>query len=321
MKVLRILSLHIALFFVTAGISAAKQQPPPGGPTGPTGATGPTGPAGKTGATGPTGPRGNSGATGASGANGNTGATGPSGSNGAPGPTGTTGATGSTGATGGTGITGATGPSGSNGATGPIGTTGSTGATGATGAGSTGATGATGATGESGAGSIIPFASGTPVTLTTTLGAFTNQLGLIGFGNSSSVLPSGPFIDLRGGPGINTNFAFSVPRDGTLTSIAAYFSLTSAESLVGTTVTVTAQLYSSSTPDNFFLPVPGAAVTLTPALTGVVATGTTSNGITTGLSIPVTAQTRYLMVFSITSTGVSLTNTVPGYASGGITIE
>jgi BclB C-terminal domain-containing protein len=315
MKVARIFSLFVALFFVTAGISAAKQQPPPGGPTGPTGATGPTGPAGKPGTTGPTGPRGNPGPSGATGATGTTGSTGASGSNGANGGTGPTGATGSTGSTGATGITGSTG------ATGSTGSTGATGSTGTTGAGSTGATGVTGPTGEAGAGSIIPFASGTPVTLTTTLGGLVGQVGLIGFGNSGSATPSGPFIDLTGGPGINTNFAFSVPRDGTLTSIAAYFSLTTAESLVGTTVTVTAQLYSSSTPDNTFTPVPGAAVTLFPPLTGVVAIGTTSNGIITGLSIPVTAQTRYLVVFSVTSAGISLINTVPGYASGGMTIN
>ncbi len=117
------------------------------------------------------------------------------------------------------------------------------------------------------------------------------------------------------------NFAFSVPRDGTITSIAAYFSLTTAEALVGSTVTVTAQLWSSSTPDNTFTPVPGTLVVLSPQLTGIVALGTISNGIATGLSIPVTAQTRYILVFSTTSAGVSLINTTSGYASGGITIN
>ena len=44
------------------------------------------------------------------------------------------------------------------------------------------------------------------------------------------------------------------------------------------------------------------------------------SGITTGLSIPVTAQSRLLMVFSATSSGLSLINTVVGYASAGIEI-
>ncbi len=111
-----------------------------------------------------------------------------------------------------------------------------------------------------------------------------------------------------------------MPTAGIITSIAAYFSTASALSLVGTTVTITAQLYQSATPDNTFSPVPGAVVTLAPALTGVVAIGTISNGIVTGLSIPVTAQTRLLMVYSITANGMTLINTVSGYASGGVAI-
>jgi BclB C-terminal domain-containing protein len=113
--------------------------------------------------------------------------------------------------------------------------------------------------------------------------------------------------------------AFSMPRAGTITDIAAFFSTTLSLSLVGSTITVTAQLYSSTTPDNIFSPI-GTAVTLAPALTGILAAGTVSNGILTGLSLAVTPETRLLMVFSITATGVSLINTVIGYASAGITI-
>ena len=125
---------------------------------------------------------------------------------------------------------------------------------------------------------------------------------------------------MTGGPGIAINEAFSMPRDGTITSIAAYFSTTVALGLVGTTVTITAQLYESTTPDNTFTPIPGAIATLAPALTGVLAIGTTSNGVTTGLSIPVTTEGRYLLVYSITAAGVSLINTVDGYASAGLSI-
>jgi BclB C-terminal domain-containing protein len=60
---------------------------------------------------------------------------------------------------------------------------------------------------------------------------------------------------------------------------------------------------------------------LAPALTGVIALGTVSNGITTGLAIPVTAQTRLLLVFSATAAGFTLVNTVAGYVSGGVTIS
>jgi BclB C-terminal domain-containing protein len=141
---------------------------------------------------------------------------------------------------------------------------------------------------------------------------------LIGFGSSlSGVDVSTGFIDST----TLGSYAFSMPRDGTITSMSAFFSINVPLNLVGTTIDITAQLYSSTTPDNTFAPIPGALVTLAPPLTGIVSTGTISNGITTGLSIPVTSQTRLLMVYSITSTGISLTNTVSGFASAGITLE
>ncbi|WP_346723070.1 exosporium glycoprotein BclB-related protein [Bacillus thuringiensis] len=86
-------------------------------------------------------------------------------------------------------------------------------------------------------------------------------------------------------------------------------------------VTITAQLYSFTTPDNIFTPIPGASVTLAPALIGVVALGTISNGITTRLSIPVTAKIRLLLVFSATFVGLSLIKTITGYASEGVRIS
>jgi BclB C-terminal domain-containing protein len=160
-----------------------------------------------------------------------------------------------------------------------------------------------------------------PVAPTTILGGLAGLPAIVGFGTSTTLATVlGATIDLTGGPGLLTNLAFSVPRDGTITSIAAYFSTTVALALVGTTVTLTAQLYSSTTPDNTFAPIPGAIVTLAPPLTGVVAIGTISSGLTTGLAIPVTAETRLLMVFTATAAGVTLINTVAGYASAGVAI-
>ena len=309
------------------------------GSTGATGATGPVSAAGVTGATGATGPAGaagDKGATGATGATGPAGAVGDLGATGATGPVGATGAVGSTGAigpvgaagavgaTGATGSVGAAGVVGSTGATGPAGATGDPGATGATGAtgptgaaGAAGSTGATGATGPAGTGAIIPFASGTPVTLTTIAGGLVGTTGLVSFGsNLSGVSIVGGTIDLTS----LTDYAFSVPRNGTITSLAAFFSTTAALSLVGSTITITAQLYESTTPSNTFTPMAGAVATLAPALTGILAIGTISSGLTSDLSIPVTAGTRLLLVFSATAAGLSLANTVAGYVSAGLSI-
>ncbi len=177
--------------------------------------------------------------------------------------------------------------------------------------------------GGTSAGSIIPFASGLPITMTTMLGGFLNTGSVVGFGNSATgITPLGGAIDLTGGAGILLNNAFSMPRDGVITSISAYFSTTSAVALVGSTVTVTAQLYQSTIPNNIFTAVPGAVVTMAPAETGILALGTISNGITTGLSIPVTAQTRLMLVYIATVTaGLDINTVLTGYASGGVSIQ
>jgi BclB C-terminal domain-containing protein len=181
-----------------------------------------------------------------------------------------------------------------------------------------GATGVTGPTGSAGAGAIIPFASGTPVTLTTSATGGAATVGLIGFGSSTDgISVSSGVIDLTASDG-GPNYAFSMPVNGTITSIAAYFSTSTVLSLTGT-VTIEAQLYSSTTPDNTFTAIPGAFVALSPTFTSVIAPSN-ANGITTGLSIPVTEQTRLLMVFSCSATGATAADTVTGYASAGISI-
>ncbi|MBS0590942.1 MAG: hypothetical protein JSR65_09940 [Proteobacteria bacterium] len=293
----------------------------------PAGATGAIGPTGATGAAGATGATGVIGPVGATGVTGMMGATGATGTTGAIGPTGATGVTGMMGVTGATGITGAIGPTGATGVTGMMGVTGATGTTGAIGptgaTGITGMMGVTGATGSAGAGTIIPFASGLPQTITTSPLPGGPSVGiLVGFGNSAPTSsPLGATIDLTGGPGVATNFAFSIPRNGTLTSFAAYFSNATVMNLVGTTLTLTGQLYMSATPNNTFVPIAGTAVALTPAFTAIVPVGATANGIVTGLNIPVTAQTRLLFVGSLSITGVPVLITASGYWSGGATIQ
>lgn len=205
----------------------------------------------------------------------------------------------------------------------PTGPTGMPGPTGPTGP--TGLQGPQGLQGVAGSSAIIPYASGLPVTLTIIAGGLVGTTALVGFGNSANgVSILGGTIDLSGASivaGTPINMAFSAPRDGTITAISAYFSVTTALSITGTTVTITAQLYRSTTPNNTFTAVPGAVVTLAPALTGLLAIGASSNGLITGLNIPVTSQTRLLLVFSATATGLSLAQTIIGYASGGVAIS
>ena len=150
-------------------------------------------------------------------------------------------------------------------------------------------------------------------------------LAVIGLGSSSSgiTITAGGQIDLINQPPgllLVTNFAFSMPRDGILTSISAYFSVLSA--FVLSPLTIHAQLYSSPTPNDLFSPIATAIVSMpVPIGPPPPMVGDRFNGITTGLSIPITAQTRLLMVFYITTSTASVQpTTLQGYASAGINI-
>lgn len=174
------------------------------------------------------------------------------------------------------------------------------------------------APGPSSTGTIIPFASGNAASMTTNVDGSQGDVILVGFGSSISGVPTSfATIDLTS----SANYAFSMPRNGTITAISGHFSL--AAPLVaggGSTVTLTAQLYCSVAPSNIFSFV-GASVTLAPVLTVALA-GTISNGITTGLAIPVTAQTRCMMVSGATAAGFPPLNaTITGYMSGGLVIQ
>lgn len=154
--------------------------------------------------------------------------------------------------------------------------------------------------------------------MTTELGGTTGLQSIVGFGSSVSATAVGGTLDITS---LGSN-AFSMPRDGSITAISAYTSSTTALALVGTSVTITAQLYASATPDDLFTAIPGAVVTLAPALTGIVGIGTVSSGITTGLAIPVTAQTRLMLVFTAqVIAGIDLATVITFDASAGVTIQ
>jgi len=229
--------------------------------------------------------------------------------------TGATGARGRRGPAGDQGATGATGATGAQGATG-----GASGAIGATGL--TGATGATGVVGPDGPGAIIAYASGDPIIMTNTIGGLIETVSLITQGgNLSGVPPVGGDIDLTGGVGGTfLNFAFTMPRDGTLTSITGFFSNTAAVTLFGT-VTINFQLYASQSPSsNIFSPLSNAFVNLPSLPAGPIVVGQTAWAINPLPNIPISAGTRLLLVASITSS-TAVVNIVTGYASAGITIE
>lgn len=189
---------------------------------------------------------------------------------------------------------------------GPTGPTGDTGPTGPTG--ETGPTGPTGAPGE---GAIIPFASGTPVTLTGLAGNLVGTVAEIGFGfNVPGLTLIGGSLDLAG----LTNLAFTMPRDGTLTDLNVYLRVTAALALLAD-INFTVQVYQSTAPDEIFTPVPGAAVSI--VLPGNLIVGQIFSA-SASFNVPVTEGTRLLLVASATSL---LAVTLEGSISAGLAIS
>ncbi|WP_353179745.1 hypothetical protein [Delftia acidovorans] len=100
----------------------------------------------------------------------------------------------------------------------------------------------------------------------------------------------------------------SFPADGVITGLSAQIQNTNALSLIGSTISVQAQLYTSV--DNVFRPVPGAVCTMAPVYTGLLAIGAISSCVVTGLSIPVAAGARGVFVISANAVGLTLVNTL-----------
>ena len=193
------------------------------------------------------------------------------------------------------GPAGPTGPTGgsSSGSTGPTGPTGLNGVDGLN-----GPTGPTGPSG-SGAGTIIPFASGTSVILTSTGSAISgtdspSAAGFVGFGGSTS-----DNIGNLGVGSVFTNYAFTVPRDATITDISASFIVgTTGPSVPSGLSTVSATIYTASSGTNIFTPT-SVTVALSPNISSGTLVGATISGSASGFSLAVTTGTRILLVFSV----------------------
>ncbi|MDF2648687.1 MAG: hypothetical protein K0Q73_4492 [Paenibacillus sp.] len=174
----------------------------------------------------------------------------------------------------------------------------------------------------SGNGAIIPFASGSEFEMRTTTAGDSNVVGLIGFGANGIGVESAGTIDISVNI-LNPYQAFSVPRNGTITSISALFSVVEVDIPSLVDVTLTAQLYSAPPNTDEFTAIPSASVVLATDITEAIPPGDIRSDITNNLNIPVLAETRLLMVFFTTaSTGsIALLDTgLTGFASAGVNI-
>jgi len=180
--------------------------------------------------------------------------------------------------------------------------------------GPSGPAGATGATGPSGTsdGIIIPYSSGTAFALSIAPDGTPLSVAVIAFGASEgSIEPDAGIIE------ISSNFAYSMPRNATITAISAQYSSLE-DAVITNSITITAQLYASTDFSGLFAPIPGAFITLAPALTGDLLDNNQTYGLISNLNIPVTAQTRLLLVFSASSTLPLDLPAINGTASAGV---
>lgn len=208
------------------------------------------------------------------------------------------------------GIQGQTGPIGPTGPTGPIGPIGPQGSIGPI-----GPQGPQGLPGLDGAGTIIPYASGGPVSLTSLINGDPGLPALIGFGESIPLPILGPSINLQG----LRDLTFIAPRDGVIKELSVFFSTALGLALVGSNINIVAQLYSSNPASNSLTLMPGSTVNLTPTLTGIISIGDTASA-NASLNIPVDAGTRIALVLSIFISGTPIVSSLTGTVSGGLSI-
>ncbi|AYV76701.1 MAG: hypothetical protein Terrestrivirus12_4 [Terrestrivirus sp.] len=177
-------------------------------------------------------------------------------------------------------------------------------------------------------GGNIPFSSGQPISLADNGSGSVGIPVFVAFGNSTAgVTNLGSTIDLTGGSGgVAANMAFSSPRIGTITSMTAFFTVTTPLTLPSDgTYVITAALYTSPgpIPNNSFVAIsPSVSITLPTISSSLLSipVGTYVSGSTTNLMVPVSLGDRILLVLSATATGGAQGVQINGFVSAGLSI-
>ena len=256
---------------------------------------------------GPMGPKGDQGPAGPQGIKGDSGCPGPKGDRGEPGPIGPQGIP---------GVPGARGPRGNTGPVGPTGNTGSRGCDGPRGA--TGPTGATGPAGIASAEKMLLFASGNPITMSTTEEGLPGRPSFIGFGASGQpAWPLSSTIEVEKLMGSVSGFCFTVPFPIEINSLIAFMNVFPLPAGTVSTVTIKAQLYEAGETSKIFSPIEETLITLTPSITAETPIGTMLRG-EVRANRTVEKNKRLMLVFSATADQPEQIHTIWGYVSASL---
>jgi BclB C-terminal domain-containing protein len=178
---------------------------------------------------------------------------------------------------------------------------------------------------------VVSLSSGTKVVLTTDAAGQANGLWYVGSGASEK-----EFLAAFSNPPASRNlisskteYAFSVPRSGIVTSISIAFKTTASTIFLGdnapSTSTLTAQLYRNTSNDDIFQVVPDAKVTfLNNGQTLGDFSNTVAKAVASNLNVAVNAGDRLLIAFFFSQTGgpsTTFLTEITGFASAGISIK
>lgn len=121
---------------------------------------------------------------------------------------------------------------------------------------------------------------------------------------------------------MSLNYAFSIPRDGILTSLEVFFSVTLATGVSLGNYEVHAQLFrSQNSTSNLFDAISITDITLAPSFSGIsIPLGDTARGNAT-FNVPVCAGDRLLLAFYVVPPTLSAAAVISGYASAGLSIN
>lgn len=171
---------------------------------------------------------------------------------------------------------------------------------------------------------MIPYASGTPVSLTTITGGLAGTYATLGFGShaaSSTVLDT--TLDLASTGGGMANTSYVTPNSITYESITAVFSTVGNLNLIATDVTIFAAMYSAPIDSNTYTQVAGSKVMLEPSLSGIVAPGTIVSGHLGGIASEgsiIEGQHKVVIAVWAEAEGLILVNSLSGYASASVCV-